>query len=473
MDFTATNWNGSVDWSDRTRPAHASQAVGNPFAPPPPDGNWQGRGAAFEYAILLANQTGKDLWINVPVNATDDFILKLAQLVKYGSNGSTPYTSVQASPAWPPLDPNLRLYVEFSNEVWNSLFQQAQDNHDAAVTEVNAGGSPLDFDGSDNEWYWAWRRTTKRTVDISNIFRSVFGDSAMMSRIRPVLMSQLTYANGPLLQEMLLLVNYYDNPDYVASPHAPSYYVYGVGGTAYYGPTDRSSVDAIFATMADGWVSDLQADANWALSFGLERIAYEGGPGFDRTNDPTIDANLASAWGDPRMKQVIIDEHDVWSQNAGDLLVYFFLAGDFQWGFMEDVLTPASPKMAGITALNSATRSVSTYGTPIPANIEASDFAIPPSWAGGSTTLTQRSWLGFPVFVSSQGVFSVVLNSSNASGAQAEVLVDGNSIGTIAVSDGDTTALITPSLSVGSHGILVRNVAGTFQLNQVKIQTSP
>ena len=473
MDFMATNSNPGIQWSDRTRPNHASQAVGNPTIPA---GGWQGRGAAWEYAILLANQTGKDLWINIPAQATDDYITKLAQLIMYGSDGTTPYTSTQASPVWPGLDPGLRVYVEFSNEVWNTAgaFQQSTQNHNAAMAEVNAGGSPLNFDANTNDWNWAWRRVTKRTVEISNIFRAVCGDSAMMNHIRPVLMSQLGYADGPLLQAMHMLVDYYGNPDRVATPHLPNYYVYGIGGSGYYGPTDESSVNAIFSTMGSGFVPALQSDANWALAFGLKRIAYEGGPSFDTTGDATKDANLASAWSDSRMTQVMIDLHNAWSQNAGDLLVYFSLVGNYQWGFMADVLTPSHPKMNGILSLNAAARSAPTYGAPIPGTLAASSASVPPGWAGGGTDMVNRSWLGFPVHVSTQGVFNVVLNASSAAGAQAEVLIDGNSIGTVTVPGGsDSAALTTPSLSVGSHGIVVRNTAGTFSLNQIKVQTGP
>ncbi len=469
MDFTATNWSPVVSWSDRTRPTHASQAIGNPTIPA---GGWQGRGAAWEYAILLANQTGKDLWINIPAQATDDYITKLAQLIMYGSDGATPYTSTQASPVWPGLDPGLRVYVEFSNELWNTAFQQTFQNHDAAVAEVNAGGSPLNFDGEipPNDWNWACRRVTKRTVEISTIFRTVGGDSAMMTHIRPVLMSQLGYADGPLLQAMHMLVNYYGNPDRVASPHLPNYYIYGVGGSSYYGPSDESSVNAIFSSMAAGFVPALQADANWALAFGLKRIAYEGGPGFDTTGNATTNGYLASAWNDSRMTQVMIDQHNVWSQNAGDLLVYFTIANDYQWGFMPDVLTPSHPKMDGIHSLNAAARSASTYGAPIPATLAATSASVPPTWAGGGTNMANRSWLGFAVHVSAQGAFNVVLNASSAAGAQAEVLIDGNSIGTVTVPGGsDSAALTTPSLSVGSHGILVRNTAGTFNLDQIKV----
>ena len=175
------------------------------------------------------------------------------------------------------------------------------------------------------------------------------------------------------------------------------------------------------------------------------------------------------------MTQARIDQHTAWSTNAGDLLVYFTLAGDdYQWAFMKDALTPASPKMDGIHALNAAARSAATYGTPIPATLAASSAKVPPSWAGGGSSMANRSWLGFPVRVSTPGIFGIILNASAAAGAQAEVLVDGSSLGTVTFpATGNAPALTTPNLPAGSHGIVVRNISGSFQLNQVVVQAVP
>ena len=476
MDFSATNGNEIVHWSDRTRPGDASQAMGNPGVPA---GGWEGPGGAWEYAILLANQTNKDLWINVPLNADDDYITKLAQLTKYGSDGITPYTSAQTNPVWPGLNSNLHLYVEFCNEVWNTAGAfQGNENHTEAVAEVNAGGSSLNFDGEINDWYWAWRRPAEKTVQISTIFRSVWGDAAMMTTVRPVLESQLGYPDGPLLQEMHLMVDYYDNPAQMSSPHPPSYYIYGLGGSAYYNPTDLSSVNSIFSTMGTGFVSAVQNDVDYALPFGVHRIAYEGGPSLDSTGNSTEDANQAAAWADPRMEQVIVTEQNAWSQANGDLLVYFYLAGDYQWGFMSDVLSPSAPKMSGITDILASPRSASTYGTPIPATLSASSANVPPGWLWSDSSNTQmhdNKWSGFSVRVSTEEAFTVSLTAFSAtSGAQAEILIDGDSIGTVTVpNSGSSAALPTPTLSVGSHGILVRNLSGTFNLTKVSVQTAP
>jgi hypothetical protein len=172
------------------------------------------------------------------------------------------------------------------------------------------------------------------------------------------------------------------------------------------------------------------------------------------------------------MTQTLIDQHNAWSTNAGDLLVYFTLAGDdYQWAFMKDALTPSSPKIDGIHALNAAARAAATYGTPIPATLAASGAKVPPSWAGGGSSMANRSWLGFPVRVSSAGVVKVVLSVTAAAGAQAEVLVDGNTLGTVTLpATGNAPALATPNLPAGSHGVVVRNISGSFQLNQVVVQ---
>ena len=87
-------------------------------------------GVPWETQIALANETGKDIYITVPANVTPAFITDLADLFAYGSNGVTPYTSVQSNPVWAPLNPNLKVYIEFSNELWNSSFIQAVSRSD-------------------------------------------------------------------------------------------------------------------------------------------------------------------------------------------------------------------------------------------------------------------------------------------------------------------------------------------------------
>jgi hypothetical protein len=94
MDWTNTNNSEQKEWADRTRPDYYSQGAK--------------KGMSWEYAIDLANAVHADAWICVPHQASDDYIRKLAQLFLKK------------------LDPGLKLYVEYSNEIWNWGFQQSQ-----------------------------------------------------------------------------------------------------------------------------------------------------------------------------------------------------------------------------------------------------------------------------------------------------------------------------------------------------------
>ncbi len=58
--------------------------------------------------VRLCNQLGADMWICVPHSASSDYIRNMAGLVKNT------------------LSPNRRVYVEYSNEIWNWMFGQAQ-----------------------------------------------------------------------------------------------------------------------------------------------------------------------------------------------------------------------------------------------------------------------------------------------------------------------------------------------------------
>ncbi|HWY86637.1 MAG TPA: L-type lectin-domain containing protein, partial [Gemmataceae bacterium] len=206
MDYLATNGNQQVNWSDRLLPG------GNQYQAAAGYG-WEGKGASWEYAVQLANETHTDMWINIPVNASADYITKVANLIRYGSDGVNPYTSNQANPVYKGLDPGLKVYIEYSNEIWNSGFSQSQDNANAAAAEVAAGASPLNYDGSTDSNVWTRRRVAEKIVQISDQFRAVFGDAQMGSRIRPV----LEWFHGNTLQTasdaLNFLNNYYDNAD--------------------------------------------------------------------------------------------------------------------------------------------------------------------------------------------------------------------------------------------------------------------
>ena len=479
MDYLATNANAQVNWSDRVPPAYASYVVA--------DANygWQGKGSPWEYATLLCNETGRDMWICIPAGATDAYVANVANLIAFGGDGINPYTSPHASPAYPPLNPSLKLYVEYSNEVWNTAgaFTQSATNHNAAISEVQAGGSPLNFDGDTGDWNWAARRTAKRTVEISNIFRNVFGSAAMMARVRPVLESQEGYVGFWLLQQTHMLEDYYNNPNRVTTAHPPSYYVYGGGGSAYYNPDNGSGT----LSLSNVWTSDsfdnsvwaptCQSDANYDLPAYGKRIAYEGGPSMDNTgHSETI---KSQAWSDPAMTTCVSSHQTTWDQNGGDLLCYFDSTGDYQWAFTHDPAVLNTPKLLAINSINSSARATGTYGVAIPGTLIASAYNSPESWAGSDPHNLSASgnwtWTGYVVRNASSGAFSITLNAgSSGTTNRADIYVDGALLGTITIpntgSNGsyqDSATLTTGTLAAGTHGVLLKASSGNFGVNTI------
>ena len=65
-DYLTANLNDEREWSDRKLPGGLKAA-------------WGDRHAVWENEVMLANETGKDLYITIPVNASADYVSKLGQ----------------------------------------------------------------------------------------------------------------------------------------------------------------------------------------------------------------------------------------------------------------------------------------------------------------------------------------------------------------------------------------------------------
>ncbi|XP_062593211.1 uncharacterized protein LOC134254684, partial [Saccostrea cucullata] len=105
-------------------------------------------GGALEYAILLSNMLGASPWFNMPHAADDNFVRQFAKKVKQT------------------LRPDLRVYVEYSNEVWNGIFRQNR-----YASEM---GHSL---GLDSGWKAAFKYYNKRSHEMAQIWREIYGVS--------------------------------------------------------------------------------------------------------------------------------------------------------------------------------------------------------------------------------------------------------------------------------------------------------
>lgn len=309
------------EWADRHVPTDATQSdVGRK------------RGFAWEYVILLANMAGKDIWINVPASASDDYVRELARLLKRT------------------LHPDLKIYVEHSNEVWNPLFTGYHWNRAAAVAEVAAGDSPLTSGGVNDPEIWARRRHAKRLMEISNLFREVYGAEAINTTIRPVFAHWMIRPN-----------EYRGTLAWLESHYGPpSQFFYAVATGHYFGetPAEGETVAQIHDEMrrrSDNTVNFVRAIHDVAEEFGLKFFAYEGGPdngGGSRVNV----GNRILANRDPGMKDLILHHlRDNWFGQGGGLYMYFTLSGAYSrygcWGLTEDIVNTDTVKFQAIREL--------------------------------------------------------------------------------------------------------------------------
>lgn len=316
------NANQETQWEDRTLPSYFNQTHGKstPTVYPPQQAPVP-NGPSWEHKIMLSNETGRDLYLNLPLLATgvspgdsSSYLHKLARLIKYGSDGVEPYSEPTAQPVYPPLNPNLRLYLEVSNELWNfssGAFRQSSDlsrlvqadaeaclegntsdplarpedfpilNHDNLSTARDSSGLYLSLPA------WRVRKLALLLVRTSEVFRAVFGDAAMHTRIRPVYEWQYGNANGTASAALGFLDDYFHHASGtppVAQPRPVNYFIWGGGGASYYGAQNPDGVtdgveDPSFESPAvpPGYTA-APAGSAWSFtgSAGLARDAGEG-----------------------------------------------------------------------------------------------------------------------------------------------------------------------------------------------------
>lgn len=113
MDWMHTNGSLEKDWKNRKKSSFytmvgAGGDADNLFGQGvTPTQFLLSGGVAIEICIELCNRLMIDAWFNVPHRASDDYIEQFARLVKTR------------------LDPSLKVYCEFSNELWNWGFVQS------------------------------------------------------------------------------------------------------------------------------------------------------------------------------------------------------------------------------------------------------------------------------------------------------------------------------------------------------------
>lgn len=256
--YTILRWilNGDTDieWTNRPTelPAYSTH-------------NSTGSQRYWEQMVMLANECGKDLYVCLPVRASNQYLTNVANLICYGSDGVNPYTSPQASPVFPPLNPNLRVILEHENEVWNWSFPNAGNNITDLLTAYTNNAPDwqvVNYDGAytaDPSGAWL-RWHILRGLRASDIFRSVFGDAAMGSRVRMIYEYQYDDDQGTASGALPFIDNYFNNADgvtHVAVPYPVNHFFWGGGAAVYYGSGDSDGTQTNLVFAGSGFESPI------------------------------------------------------------------------------------------------------------------------------------------------------------------------------------------------------------------------
>ncbi len=311
MDWLRTNFSPVVSWEERGMPNFYTQTTA--------------AGAALEYVVMLSNLLQKDIWVCIPHKADDNYIQQLANML---------HTT---------LDPSLKVYLEYSNEVWNGSFLQHQ--------EAAAMAADLGYTGQ--EWERAWKFTAKRSADVFNIFENVFTDNNRLIRIIP---SQA--ANAWLSNQ---IITYFKDPFY--NPHgvqadALAIAPYFAGNVAN-DIVDEGLVNSItIAEILNRMEASLQQSFDWmqenqtvADNHNLRLVTYEGGQHLVGTganiNIDVLTEKLIAANHHPDLQDIYCAYLEHWYANHGDLFAHFSSHGQYSkwgsWGLKEtfqDVMNP-------------------------------------------------------------------------------------------------------------------------------------
>ncbi|MGL1904008.1 MAG: fibronectin type III domain-containing protein [Fibrobacterales bacterium] len=458
-----TNTNGSNDslWEQTVPWNYASQHVEHYYS-------------AWESIIKLANATKKDAWICVPHKVTDQYMRNLAILFRDGS------TSVE------PLNSTSKLYVEYSNEVWNwgGWFPQTQWVYDQAQTF----GHPLDFDGESDPSSLLYRYKAMRSVTMSTIFREVFGDDRMMSQIRPVICWQKGWID--LVSRTLLFVDRYyggkDSRSEWTDVHTVNYYFFGGSSSAYWShredhlPTNETIWN-------DGewnevhFAENLFAEAAWAHGFGLEFLAYEGDNHPHFTDDEEL---YRSIHWDERMYEESYNHVQAFAQVGGSMFAFLALnnEGPVVWGaYNRETGLAGSPQYRAVLDLAAETVPEPTFGPMAPVTIPGFAFDMHtiespnPDGTGAFTVIANEAGysVGYLFRTPSYGECTLSLNLSSSAPATFILDVQGNTFfsGSL-LGDGEATVSIPNTFickETTIHGIRVAATEGSVTIESVTI----
>jgi hypothetical protein len=415
MDWQRTNFSKVTSWEDRTTPSTYSQATD--------------QGASLEYMIELCNRTLSDAWFCMPDRADDHYVREFAKIVRDN------------------LDPRLRVFIEYSNEVWNSAFSQAQRIQGDGVAKWPTL----------NTFEARMRQLSERSVEIFDIFEDTFGGLDRLVRVMP---SQ--HANNWTASKALDWNDAYLKTDALAT--APYF-----GGHLGHESKGLNTPNLSVSQILDFCDQDIQTqrertekNKTIASDRGLKLIAYEGGQhmaGFGSYyTSSTVTDLFKAANRHSRMRGIYTRYLNEWNQDGGELFMSFTLMGAVYskkgcWGVLEFMDEPyTTSKYLGIKDyLNGVQPSGPTVSS-----FTASPNKVAP---GSSTTLSWNTSGATSVSISPD-VGNVALNGSTP------VTVNENTLFTLTATSAEGTTIDSLIVAVEESAVpapVINNFSSSAQ----------
>ncbi|MGB0848297.1 MAG: hypothetical protein ACPGSM_16330 [Thiolinea sp.] len=257
------------------------------------------QGVPIEVAVELVNQLNVNPWFNIHHAASNDYISRFAEYVYQN------------------LSSDLQIYLEYSNETWNSGFIGF---HYAQIKGIEQGFNtvPTGFQGSSNrdENYFArLRYYSKRSVEVFDLWENAFGNTDRFVRT-------LSGFQGDtiLSRELLAFQNAAQNLKVDALAIAPYFSgcivaEYACASAPMLLPNVQT-VDDVFAAIdwepapngLKGILRQIEKHAEIANNNSINLLAYEGGQNLVITGSfPTLSDPFENAANNERLRSLFFE----------------------------------------------------------------------------------------------------------------------------------------------------------------------
>ncbi|MCK5897107.1 MAG: hypothetical protein KAG20_09890 [Cocleimonas sp.] len=344
MTWSNTRGNDASEWYQRATLSFAHYS-----------GN---KGVPAERMIDLANAVNATPWLSIPYKASDDYVQRYARMVKNR------------------LRPTQKVYIEYSNEMWNVIFP-------ATTYAARKADKLWHFPYTNKPAYqrrvsMATNWYAKRTVEMCKIWKDEFGDQR--HRVKCVLSAQAAVPwvgtetlDCPLWKEAGGCGKYVDayaiGPyfgDYIARlehrPEIKEWTKDADGGMArlFREILQGGELKKGHPGGAINLTLGLYIDNSKKLAdkYGLELLAYEAGQHLIRYDpphtikDPAVLTMFMRAQKDPRMQEAYQRYLTGWAEHGGGLLMHFYGIGELTkknfFSMLDHTGQASTPKYAAL-----------------------------------------------------------------------------------------------------------------------------